>query len=221
MKEVVRTCEIHGDLAKDECFIEKTKYGQTARCKYCRVESRSRNEYLKGTGGYTCTVHGPLGIDEHYSNGRCKRCARRRNSEFKKNNRDIVNERIRKDKEKNPEKWDLIYKKQHQKRKEQYGDLLSLKKVCEARGITLDQHREMVEAQNDCCAICGQPETRVGKTGEILRLAIDHCHETLKVRGLLCHNCNTAIGKFRDDTVRMYRAIRYIKQGGFNGNRER
>ena len=215
MKEVVRVCDIHGDLTLDQCFKEKTKYGHAIRCKYCRTESRSRNEYSKGTGGYTCTVHGLLGIDDHYSNGRCKQCARRRSSEFKKNNRDIVNERVRKDKEKNPEKWDSIHKKQYQKRKEQYGDILSLKKVCESRGITLDHHRDLVEKQNNVCAICMQPETRVGKIGEVLRLAIDHCHTTNKVRGLLCHNCNTAIGKFRDDTVRMYRAIRYIKQGGF------
>ncbi len=216
MSGVVRICEVHGSLDISQCFPEKTKYGMVYRCKCCRTESRARNEYKKGSGGYTCTIHGLLTIDEHYGNGRCKRCVIKKNGEYKKNNRALVNARTQKDKLKNPEKWDAIYKKQHQKRKEQYGDLLSLKKVCESRKITLDEHRELVEKQNNLCAICFMPETRKGKvTGGILRLTIDHCHITNKVRGLLCHSCNTAIGKLKDDPVRMYRAIRYVKQGGF------
>lgn len=216
MKEVVRKCEVHGDLVREDCFVESWGGSEVFRCKCCRTESRSKNEYKKGTGGYTCTVHGLLGIDEHYSNGRCKRCACRRSNEFKKNNRSIVNERIAKDKLKNPEKWDEIFKKQYQQRKQKYGSLLSLKKVCESRGITLDKHKELTEKQNDLCAICFMPETRKSSvSGDTLRLAIDHCHTTKKVRGLLCHNCNTGLGKFEDDPVRMYRAIRYVKQGGF------
>lgn len=219
MKEVVKICNAHGELVREDCFVESCGGSEVFRCKCCRTESRAKNEYKKGTGGYKCTVHGLLEIDEHYSNGRCKRCARRRNSDFKKNNRDIVNARVALDKIKNPEKWDEIFKKQYQKRKQQYGDLLSLKKVCESRGITLDEHRELVEKQNNSCAICFMPESRKVKlTGEILRLTIDHCHSTKKVRGLLCHNCNTGLGKFEDDPIRMYRAIRYVKQGGFNGN---
>lgn len=216
MSEVVKVCDAHGDLLRSDCFVEKWGGSEVFRCKCCRTESRARNEYKKGPGGYTCKVHGPLDIDDHYANGRCKRCTRKRNGEYKKNNRFLINERNQRDKDKNPEKWKQIYKLQHQKRKEQYGDILSLKKVCEARKITLDQHREMVERQNNVCAICGEPETRKGKTGDTLRLTIDHCHTTNKVRGLLCHNCNTGIGKFKDDSIRMYRAIRYVKQGGFN-----
>lgn len=130
----------------------------------------------------------------------------------------MVNARTQADRKKDPEKWDKIYKKQHQDRKAKYGEYFSLQKVCQSRKITIAQYHEMLLKQNEVCAICFMPETRklgIGdKKGEAMRLVIDHCHETNKVRGLLCHSCNLAIGKFRDNTMTMYRAIRYIKQGG-------
>lgn len=42
-------------------------------------------------------------------------------------------------------------------------------------------------------------------------LYIDHDHNTNKVRGLLCSNCNTALGKFKDDILILEEAIRYLK----------
>jgi hypothetical protein len=62
-------------------------------------------------------------------------------------------------------------------------------------GITLETYVEMMEAQNGLCLICGRPErAKDGKSGKLKALAIDHCHGTLKVRGLLCSHCNRAIG---------------------------
>ena len=63
----------------------------------------------------------------------------------------------------------------------------------------------MLGAQNGRCAICGRPETEAGG------LAVDHCHATGKVRGLLCTLCNTALGKFRDRTDILRAAIRYLE----------
>ena len=85
----------------------------------------------------------------------------------------------------------------------------SLNKSCNRRGITPDVYRSMFEAQNGVCAICGKPETRTFK-GEPKRLAIDHDHETGKVRALLCGHCNTAIGLLQDDTSVMQSAITYL-----------
>jgi hypothetical protein len=53
-------------------------------------------------------------------------------------------------------------------------------------GITLEQYEEMLEAQGGVCKICKQPP------GERL-LAVDHCHNSLQVRGLLCGRCNTSL----------------------------
>lgn len=70
-------------------------------------------------------------------------------------------------------------------------------------GLTDAQFDIMAKAQNHACAICRSPQTAK-------RLAIDHCHETGKVRGLLCHKCNTALGKFNDDPQRVIRAAQYL-----------
>ncbi len=58
-------------------------------------------------------------------------------------------------------------------------------------------------AQNGVCAICSRPP---GKR----RLAVDHWHTTKAVRGLLCVQCNTAIGKLNDDPELLRRAIAYL-----------
>ncbi len=59
------------------------------------------------------------------------------------------------------------------------------------RGIvfTSEQYEEMHTAQGGVCKICERPEPVSGR-----RLAVDHNHETGKVRGLLCTKCNTTAG---------------------------
>jgi hypothetical protein len=53
--------------------------------------------------------------------------------------------------------------------------------------------------QNNTCAICKLSEKAVDNKGKIRNLAIDHCHTTGKIRGLLCTSCNIAIGNLKDD----------------------
>jgi len=56
---------------------------------------------------------------------------------------------------------------------------------------------------NTHCNICHK---------ELERKCIDHCHETKKIRGVLCHNCNTALGLFKDNVKVMQNAIQYLEQ---------
>jgi hypothetical protein len=63
----------------------------------------------------------------------------------------------------------------------------------------------MLKDQNDVCAICFK-ECMFGK-----RLAVDHCHATGKVRGLLCSRCDTSIGKFEDSIELLESANKYLK----------
>lgn len=55
-------------------------------------------------------------------------------------------------------------------------------------GISLEEYEAMVERQGGACAICGS----------VRKLAIDHCHETGRVRGLLCYPCNIKLSGMED-----------------------
>lgn len=78
-------------------------------------------------------------------------------------------------------------------------------------GITTEQYDELFSNQNGCCYICGNEETaRHNRSKEVQKLAVDHCHKTGKVRGLLCQDCNRGIGKFHDDPIRLQNAINYL-----------
>ena len=73
-------------------------------------------------------------------------------------------------------------------------------------GLTQLDWDALVATQAGRCAIC-RTDTPGGR-GELWH--IDHCHDTGRVRGLLCHNCNVGIGNFRDDPTLLARAIEYL-----------
>ena len=77
-------------------------------------------------------------------------------------------------------------------------------------GITQQDYEAMLARQDGKCAICGATENRVNHPRERKNFYVDHDHKTGKVRGLLCHNCNFAIGYFQDDPERMRRAADYL-----------
>lgn len=78
-------------------------------------------------------------------------------------------------------------------------------------GITLERYKEMLAEQNGVCAICLEPE-RFALKGNLHSLAVDHCHVTGKIRGLLCKCCNQAIGQLRDNVENLKRAIEYLSR---------
>jgi hypothetical protein len=73
-------------------------------------------------------------------------------------------------------------------------------------GLTVEDFNRMVEDQDGRCMIC---DDRYDD-----KLVIDHCHETSAVRGLLCSNCNSALGLLRDDPEIVTNAARYLRQHG-------
>ena len=76
-------------------------------------------------------------------------------------------------------------------------------------GISLEQYDEMLENQGGGCAICGttKPSERTKY------FAVDHCHSTSKVRGLLCSKCNRGLGLFNDKPERLKAAAKYLIGG--------
>jgi Autographiviridae endonuclease VII len=78
--------------------------------------------------------------------------------------------------------------------------------VCKKYGITSDNYDELLESQNGVCAICGgHPK------GKKRRLCIDHDHNTGKIRGLLCNECNVALGAAKDSESVLVRMINYLR----------
>lgn len=78
-------------------------------------------------------------------------------------------------------------------------------------GIDLAKYQEMLLAQNGVCAICSKPETSV-VNGKIKPLAVDHCHNSERIRGLLCARCNQAIGLLGEDVNILSNAIEYLRK---------
>jgi len=68
-------------------------------------------------------------------------------------------------------------------------------------GLTQAERDEMVASQRGLCVICLKAPA----------VHVDHCHETGKVRGVLCFNCNSAIGKLGDDPDAVRRAAAYLE----------
>ena len=80
-------------------------------------------------------------------------------------------------------------------------------------GISLPEYDRMQERQEGVCAICRRAERSRLKYGGTLRsLAVDHCHRTNKVRGLLCSSCNRGIAKFGDDPAILRAAAAYLER---------
>lgn len=78
-------------------------------------------------------------------------------------------------------------------------------------GITIINYTEMLEKQKGVCAICGSTGlARASHSKSKCNLVVDHCHTTNKVRGLLCHTCNTALGQFNDSKQLLQKAIEYL-----------
>ena len=79
-------------------------------------------------------------------------------------------------------------------------------------GIGIDRFREMEAAQRTLCAICGKPETRRDKHGQLRWLSVDHCHVTGAVRDLLCSGCNLAVGYMRENPETFRKAAAYLER---------
>lgn len=81
-------------------------------------------------------------------------------------------------------------------------------------GIGIKEYEALHKIQSGLCAICDKPETAIDRhSKKPRRLAVDHCHTTGRIRGLLCTACNTGIGTLEDDVDRLRRAIHYLQRG--------
>jgi hypothetical protein len=72
-------------------------------------------------------------------------------------------------------------------------------------GITGNDYLMMLEECDWSCEVCGGSD-------DDKHLAVDHCHTTGEVRGLLCQNCNQALGKLKDNPDLIRRLAEYVER---------
>lgn len=120
----------------------------------------------------------------------CKECELARSKQWEKANPMSNASRKRAHELRNPEKTKI-------KRRER-----NLKEY----GITEEEYNAMLTNQGDRCAICKRH-----KSDFIKALAVDHCHKTGRVRGILCMPCNRGLGYFKDNPELTLAATDYLK----------
>lgn len=144
-----------------------------------------------------------LPADRFYSKGRqCKSCRNEYSREYFKKNPEAAKKRLEAVKKwaiNNPEAYAERQRRGHLRR---------------FWNMTLEQYNEIFEKQGGVCAICKKPELSTRGRANNQSLAVDHDHETGKIRELLCMDCNQTIGRFNDDPSWFIAASEYLIKHG-------
>ncbi len=100
------------------------------------------------------------------------------------------------------------YNREYNKRRLEQNPLMHVEKNLKHRyGITLEEYEKQLNIQENKCKLCGAEACPTGD-----RFAVDHCHETGKLRALLCQHCNTGIGLLKHDKNLLEKAIDYLDE---------
>lgn len=110
---------------------------------------------------------------------RCILCDREESRLYGTNNKSRRNKRLRDYRKKNLGKMKVLEKKGRLKHKYK---------------ISIEDYEKMLQAQGGKCFLCGKEK----------KLVIDHCHKTGVVRKLLCHGCNTVLGKVESREIEKF-----------------
>jgi hypothetical protein len=136
---------------------------------------------------------------------------RLRSAEWRKNNPEKAKETVRKHNEKRKAEKPEIIRAYQQAYREKNRETLRHRERERKFGISRQEYANIFLKQNGVCAICKQPETAT-RLGTVKSLSVDHCHTSGKVRGLLCSDCNTGIGKMKESREALLAAIRYLDE---------
>jgi hypothetical protein len=101
---------------------------------------------------------------------------------------------------KSKKEYDKKYREKNKGDKKEYQKKYTLKR---SYGISTDQYNDMMNKQNGKCSICNEP---------LKKPNIDHEHQTGYVRDILCHNCNTGIGYFKENPELLQKGIEYLEK---------
>jgi hypothetical protein len=146
-------------------------------------------------------------------NSSCRNCQKLYQIKWNDLNREKVKIYSKKYRNENKKEWLKRNKDWRESHKEHLKNYRHEQDLVYNYNITREQYNQMLESQNGVCAICGKEETIVDKRiNRIILLAVDHDHQTGKVRGLLCSHCNKALGGFKDNTGLLNKAINYLNK---------
>lgn len=174
---------------------------------------------MKSCNNPKCLENNPQPLTEFYKGktyrgnlrARCKSCINFANHKWQRNNVEKCTEYSRRYREKYPED-PKVKKIRHEDWSARNPDKVRNNALKSAYGITLEEEQRMIKAQNGCCAICKKPETvKDYRLDRVKNLCVDHNHDTLKVRGLLCSRHNKALGLFDDNIELLQQAIEYLR----------
>lgn len=106
--------------------------------------------------------------------------------------------------------------------KKSHGSICSVCKNGLTRyGLNRKQQMKLLEDQNCQCALCDKPITLHNRRLDYkITGNIDHCHKTNKVRGILCHPCNVALGYLEDRNIDLDKIKKYasVSSAATNGD---
>lgn len=134
------------------------------------------------------SVH-PTGL--HGRLAKCKRCYADIAAEQYAANPEASQERARRYRKAHPERVALSQRRNRLKR---------------LYGMTLEEFDLLLAEQGGTCAVCPSIEPNG------VNWHVDHCHTTGRVRGILCHPCNTALGLLDEDVDRIKRLSEYVQR---------
>jgi len=204
---------------KQEIFQEKL-FVQNKKCSKCCIVKDIR-EFQQDAGrkdGYKYWCKSCMNIysREHYQKNKEHKAMLSRLYRIK--NKDKINAHVREYRNKKkliaikngqPTRQQKYYAKTKEDKHNHYElrkEIIKDRNIFRRYGITIEQRNKMIIDQNDRCAICNE----LLSNGKFTH--IDHNHETGKVRGILCSNCNSGIGMFKDNIEILASAIKYLKQ---------
>lgn len=152
------------------------------KCTCCKVE-KNESEFSKKRNGLNTRCKHCIGVymKKLYAKDRPKELAKRK-AWYRKNQARVNGE----------------MKKHYSSNREE----IKFRRIFLKYGLTKEGYMKLLTEQNGLCAVCILPNS-------FKSLAVDHCHTTLAVRGLLCDKCNTALGLLDERPERMQSLIAY------------
>lgn len=150
--------------------------------------------------------------DKHSKDGlrsQCRACTNKYKKKFREENLDYVREQKR-----NSYLKHRVQILERQKNS-QYRIEKRREHLLSVYGLTKTDYDDLRQQQNYRCVICNIHENdakRGPSKSSDTALHVDHCHGSNKVRGLLCLNCNTMLGKVKDNVEILKSAINYLEK---------